>query len=190
MQLADIIHTIYPVSPSTIEQLSQVAVKQYYPKRSLLVTQGMRSNHIFFISRGLLRGLYSDDGKEDTRWFASDGDVLTSVTAWHTGDPAIFSIEAITDVECFAVRYEDMRRLIAKQRDLQDWVITLLMEQLYVLERRYIIIGTGNARSRYTALLHGRPQEMMNRIPLKYIAQYLNITQETLSRVRADYGKS
>ncbi len=190
MQLSEIIGEVYPVSEATLEQLDDVAVKRHYAKRQRLVTQGARCRAVYFISSGLCRGLHEDDGKEDTRWFASGGDVLTSVIAWHTGAPAIFSIEAITEVDCWEVSFEDMRRLLSECRDLQDWVVKLLMEQLYVLERRYVIIGTGDARSRYASLLGGRPQEMLNQIPLKYIAQYLKITQETLSRVRAAYGKS
>ena len=52
-----------------------------------------------------------------------------------------------------------------------------------------MIIGTGSAASRYAALMRGRPQEMIRQIPLKYIAQYLDMSQETLSRVRNAYAR-
>lgn len=90
----------------------------------------------------------------------------------------------------YEISFEDMKAMLGEHIELRDWEVKVLIEQLYVLEKRYVILGTGDARSRYEALLNGRPQEILNAIPLKYIAQYLNITQETLSRVRKAYGKS
>lgn len=86
-------------------------------------------------------------------------------TAWHTGEAAIFSIEAITDMMVYEVPFDDMKGLLARCSELRDWEVKVLMEQLYVLERRYVILGTGDARSRYEALLNGRPQEILNAIP-------------------------
>lgn len=190
MTIKEIISQVHPIDDVTASALERVARRRTFAKRERLVEQDARCSSVFFISRGLCRGLHEGDGREDTRWFASEGDALTSVTAWHTGAPAIFAIEAVTDVEAYEVSFADMRRLLGECPDLKEWLVKVLMEQLYVPERRYVIIGTGDARARYEALLNGRPQEMLNAIPLKFIAQYLNITQETLSRIRAAYGKS
>ena len=160
-----------------------------FGKGERLVEQGCRCNDIFFLAEGICRSLYEEDGKEDTRWFATEGDVVTSLTAIHRREPAIFSIEAITPVKCYAIGYSDMEELLEREDDIKRWALEIFAESLYVLERRYVIIGTGDARSLYEALLKGRPQEMLNCIPLKYIAQYLKITQETLSRVRKAYAK-
>ena len=188
MTLKEILRQVYPVSDKCADRLSAYARKCRFARRQRLVQQGEPCKYVYFVTEGLCRALYEQEDKEDTRWFASEGDVLTSVTAWHTGEQALFSIEAITPVECWSVPFEDMRELINTDREICAWAFRILMEQLYVLERRYIIIGTGDATSRYAALMRGRLQEMMNSIPLKYIAQYLNITQETLSRVRKQYA--
>lgn len=190
MSLSEILQVVHPVSSAVVRQLEQVATLRQYSRRSRLVTQDAKCESVFFISDGLCRGLYEKEEKEDTRWFAAKGDVVTSPTAWHTGEAAIFSIEAITDMMVYEVPFDDMKELLARCSELRDWEVKVLMEQLYVLERRYVILGTGDARSRYEALLNGRPQEILNAIPLKHIALYLKITQETLSRVRKAYGRS
>lgn len=187
MTIKDIMHEVFSVSDRCADLIASYADERLFDRKERLVEQGKHCGNVYFIAEGLCRGLYEDEYKEDTRWFASAGDVLTSITAWHTSEPALFSIEAITPGCCYCIKYDDMRRLIETDREVYAWAFRLLMEQLYVLERRYIIIGTGDAMSRYTALMRGRPQEMMNLIPLKYIAQYLGITQETLSRVRRAY---
>lgn len=190
MSLLDILRVVHPVPEEIADELENVATLRRHPRRSRLVSQDSRCSSVFFIAEGLCRGLYEKEDKEDTRWFASQGDVVTSITAWHTGAPAIFSIEAITEIAVYEIRFEEMKSLLAKHSELRDWGVKVLIEQLHVLEKRYVILGTGDARSRYEALLNGRPQEILNAIPLKYIAQYLNITQETLSRVRKIYGRS
>lgn len=190
MPLHEILKVVHPVPESITGQLERIATLKIYPRRSRLVTQDTRCDAVFFIADGLCRGLYEKEDKEDTRWFASAGDVVTSITSWRTGGPAIFSIEAITEMTVYEISFNDMKAMLGEHIELRDWEIKVLIEQLYVLEKRYVILGTGDARSRYEALLNGRPQEILNAIPLKYIAQYLNITQETLSRVRKAYGKS
>lgn len=179
-----ILKEVHDVPLEVAQQLEQHAVVKHYGRRQRLVEQGARCNTAYFVSDGLLRGIHEHDGETDTRWFSEQGDVLTSVTAYYHGDPALFSIEAITDVTVYEIGFDDVKRMIATTPALQEWFTKLLLTQLYVLERRYILIGTGDARARYEALLNARPMEVLNQIPLKYIAQYLKITQETLSRVR------
>lgn len=190
MSLHEILEVIMPIPGNVAERLGKVAVLRRYRRGSRLVNQDARCGSVFFVADGLCRCLYEKEDKEDTRWFASKGDVITSITSWYTGEPAIFSIEAITELAAYEVSFDNMKKLLESEEVLRQWETKVLTEQLYVLERRYIILGTGDALSRYEALLNGRPQEIINAIPLKYIAQYLNITQETLSRVRKNYGRN
>ena len=172
---AEILREVYPVSDEAASRLVSHAVVRDYDRKERLVAQDKVCSEVFFIASGLCRCVYDGEDKEDTRWFASPGDVVTSVTSYHTGAPAIFSIEAITPVKCYAIPFTIIREFVNDDPP--------------VLERRYVIIGTGSAASRYAALMRGRPQEMIRQIPLKYIAQYLDMSQETLSRVRNAYAR-
>lgn len=187
--LAEILREVYPVSDEAASRLVSHAVVRDYDRKERLVAQDKVCSEVFFIASGLCRCVYDGEDKEDTRWFASPGDVVTSVTSYHTGAPAIFSIEAITPVKCYAIPFTIIRQFVNDDPEIHSWVFKLLLEQLYVLERRYVIIGTGSAASRYAALMRGRPQEMIRQIPLKYIAQYLDMSQEALSRVRNAYAR-
>ncbi|MDE5645082.1 MAG: Crp/Fnr family transcriptional regulator [Muribaculaceae bacterium] len=184
MQLGEILDSVYKLAPASIEKMEAEATLRHYAKGDRLVVQDRPCRSVFFAADGLCRSLHEQDGREDTRWFATPGDVFTSVSAWHNDEPAIFSIEAITPLSCYVISFQAMRRLLAEDEGIRQWTLRLLSESLYVLEKRYTIIGRGSARERYEALLQGRPKEMINLIPLKYIASYLKITQETLSRIR------
>lgn len=185
MSLAQILGGVHHLAPASVALMEAEVSLMHFQKGERLVEQDHPCHRVFFNADGLCRSLHEQDGREDTRWFATPGDVFTSVAAWHNNEPAIFSIEAITPLSCYVISFSAMRRLLEADNDIRRWAIRLLAESLYVLEKRYTIIGRGSARDRYEALLKGRPVEMINMIPLKYIASYLKITQETLSRVRS-----
>lgn len=184
MSFKEILDMVYHLDSHSIELMQNETVLIHYNKEDNLVTQGHRCNSIFFNADGICRAYCHMDGREDTRWFATAGDVFTSMSAWHNNQPAFFSIGAVTPVSCYVMDFQAMRKLLDCDVRIREWAIKLLAESLYVLEKRYTIIGCGSARERYEALIKGRPMEIINSIPLKYIASYLKITQETLSRAR------
>lgn len=185
LSFKEILDIVHHLDSHSIDLMQREAVLIHFEKEQNLVTQGHRCNLIFFNADGICRSFCQmDDGREDTRWFATAGDVFTSMAAWHNNQPAFFSIGAVTPVSCYVMDFQAMRRLLDCDGGIREWAIKLLSESLYVLEKRHTIIGCGSARERYKALIKGRPREVINSIPLKYIASYLKITQETLSRAR------
>ena len=75
-----------------------------------------------------------------------------------------------------------------ENHDLAFWMRNVLIEQVYAFERRYVYLGTYDAYARYEQFIKMRP-ELFTRIPLKYLAQYLKITPQTLSRIRKEYSR-
>jgi hypothetical protein len=82
------------------------------------------------------------------------------------------------------VKSEILFTLIKSSHEWAEWVSYLLIDGLYVFERRYTFLGRGDALTRYTNFMKMRPKWMVNCIPLKYIASYLGITPQTLSNIR------
>ncbi|MGM9851120.1 MAG: Crp/Fnr family transcriptional regulator [Muribaculaceae bacterium] len=189
MDLLEILRVDYPgVSEASARALQDVAVPVTVKKMDYLVEQGKRSNHIYFITGGLFRGTALYNGQEDTLLFGIAGDPFASVHSLVNGEPAQFSMQALEDSSALAVTFSDFRRLIDERPDLMRWWSTVLLLQVYCLERRYVWIGTCDATQRYKTMLKIR-SSIINRIPLKYVAQYLNVTPETLSRIRAKIAK-
>jgi len=172
------------VSEATVAELEAVAVRREVRKREYLVRQGSVPQYIYFITDGLLRGALEQDGREDTPFFAVAGDPFASVHTMAHDEPAVISLQALEDSSVLAVELGDLRRMLDSHPDLLRWWSAILLEQVYALERRYVWLATSSAAERYRTFLQIR-RGIVGRIPVKYIAQYLNIAPETLSRIRA-----
>lgn len=188
MNLSEILNIDYPVSGLTVSRLTSVAREIRVCKKHLLVEQGRKTDSIFFITDGLFRAVHMRDGSEETLLFATTGDPFTSIHSMSAGEPAAFSWQALEDSEVLAVSFSDFDELLRIDNDLHWWLSKALLDQLYVLERRYVWIGNTNATQRYETLLRIRPG-IIHKIPVKYIAQYLSIKPETLSRIRARFAR-
>ena len=185
MELQDILRADYSgISDATIRALEAVSVRRSVRKRDYVVRQGQMSRYIYFIADGLLRGVSEQGGREDTLFFAVPGDPFASVHTIAHDEPAVISLQALEDSEVLAVDMADFRRLLDECPDLLRWWSAILLEQVYALERRYVWLSTSSAAERYRTFMQIR-RGIAGRIPIKYIAQYLSIAPETLSRIRA-----
>lgn len=190
MNLSEIIRGISPMSDEGIEMLAKETVAIHISKGELIVEEGQVCNKVYFIRSGLFRNFACNDGEEDTRWFALEGDLIASMYSLAMGQNAIASVVAMTDAEAYVISSDVVYRLISESHEWAEWVSRFFIDGLYVLERRYALWGRGNAEERYRNFMKmRRPIGLVHKIPLKYIASYLGITPQTLSRVRRKLAK-
>lgn len=157
-----------------------------------IVRQGKVCSDFVFNRKGLFRVSHISGNVEDTVLFGTSGDIFTSLHSYYAGEPAIFTLSALEDSEVWLISYDDMRRLQDKYPALIKWMNSLMIEQLYGFEKRYLFFTNKSAEDRlrnfmsiHSKTLRRTSVKYISRIvPLKYLAQYLNITQSTLSRVR------
>jgi len=167
-------------------------------KEEALVRQGELCTDFIINRCGLFRVSNVTDGKEDTILFGTSGDVFTSLHSYYAGEPAIFSLVAVEDSEAWLVGYDDMRRLEAAHPVMIKWMRDLLVEQMFAFEKRYLSFNNKTAEERllnFMRICSGNLRRVSVRyisgiVPLKYIAQYLKITQSTLSRLRNKLAKT
>lgn len=178
---------IYPwgVSRELEERIKSSMETKHFRKGAFLIRQGERSDCFFFIREGLCRTFYIDEEWEDTTMFAIEGDIIGSPTCFCTDKPAYFSLEALISTHVYTLPFERAKALISENRELEKWVIGLLFGQLAALETRFFYRGgPWDAETRYNAFMEWRKNKYLRYIPLKYIAQYLHMTPQTLSKIR------
>lgn len=184
--LIKIIRTLYPVSDEAIELLARHTTLKSVHKGKYLITEGKINSHFYLVKKGMLRLFHFDEieEKEKTIYFALSGNGITSLHSYIASKPAMFNVEALVDSELFEISQEDMERIFSESNDLANWGRMLAFEEMHALECCYAYVGTGNAFSRYKSFIERRPLNIIRQIPLKYIASYLGMTPQTLSKMR------
>ena len=186
MDITKILRLNYNVSDDTANNLLRLCQLVDVQKGEYIVEQHKRSNHLFFVAQGLFRMTFDSNGKEDTLCFGHDGDPFMSVHSYYAQQPAQFSCIAMTNSKVYRITFADFKKMLDQHTDLLRWMNSVITEQLYALERRYSYFSSPDAYSRFVSFIGNRP-DIMENIPAKYIAQYLNIRPETLYRLRARY---
>ena len=190
MELEEIMTEPWLPSENAILLIESIGEEATYQRGDKLVEQGKKSNYFFIIKEGVCRSFYTDENYEDTNLFAKDGDIIGSICAYFRGEPAKFSIEALTAMNVIKIPFEKLQETLATNDELSKWIRDLLFGQLDALERRYYYrSGRNDAYSRFVSMVERWPHGRFNDIPLKFIAQYLQIAPQTLSRIRRKYFK-
>jgi CRP-like cAMP-binding protein len=140
--------------------------------------------HLYFLERGALRGYYNLEDKEVTHWFGFENDFVTSFHAFITGQLAVENIQLLEGSVLWAISKEKLNLLLNQYREVER-LLRIAYENYYIrLEERYINAHFKTASERYADLLQQMPH-LLKRVPLGYIASYLGISPETLSRIRS-----
>ena len=155
-------------------------------KNEMLLTQGNVCRHLYFLETGALRGFYNLDGKEITHWFGFEKDFVTSFHSFITGEPAVENIQLIEGCTLWAIGKETLTELFNHHHEIER-LMRIAYEKYYIrLEERFVNAQFKTATERYEELIIQSPH-IIERVPLGYIASYLGISQETLSRIRSKF---
>ena len=153
-------------------------------KNEFLLKEGQVSHHLYFLEKGALRGFYNVDGKEITHWFGFENDFVTSFHSFITGQPTVENIQLLEGCILWCISKEKLSTLFEKHHEIET-LVRIAYEKYYIrLEERYVNAQFKTAKELYENLLQQRPH-ILERVPLGYIASYLGISQETLSRIRS-----
>ena len=152
-------------------------------KNDFLLTEGKVCRHLYFLESGALRGFYTLEGKEITHWFGFEKDFVTSFHSFTTLEPAVENIQLLEGSILWAITKEKLTQLFNEYHEIER-LMRIAYEKYYIrLEERFVNAQFKTASERYENLLQQTPH-IIERVPLGYIASYLGISQETLSRIR------
>lgn len=183
--LFQILSIIRPMPLALREQISGYLKIEKFPKRHLLVRQGDVSRKVYFIVRGFSRSFFHDkEGREHTLRFSGKMDLLISVYSFFMLEPAFESIELLEDSILMSMTWDQLQAIYGEYPEF-NYHGRILTERYYVQsELRAVLIRTKNLQDRYQLFLKHFPA-VLKKAPLRQIASFLGITQETLSRIRA-----
>ena len=173
----------YPLSEGIKDYLRKHSFSCSFHKGKLLLKAGEICEHVYFIKKGAVRGFVKDGTKDITTWITAENEVVSSISSLDAREPAQENMQAIENCELLALTYAHFQELYIKFPEFNILARKLLQKYYQDAEMRAFIARVTNAEKKYQLFLI-RYGHLANRIPLKYIASFLGITLETLSRVR------
>jgi len=179
----DTLNYFYPLSVGIKDYLRKHSYPCSFRKGKLLLKAGEICEHVYFIKKGAVRGFVKDGTKDITTWITAENEVVSSISSLDMKEPAQENMQAIENCEMLALTYSDFQDLYIKFPEFNIVARKLLQKYYQDAERRAFIARVTKAEKKYRLFLT-RYGHLANRIPLKYIASFLGITLETLSRVR------
>lgn len=181
--LFDLMNSIRPISEELKGVLAENLDIIEVPKRHLLLKEGQTSNYIFVVLNGLLRMYYIKDGEEICSRFMEEQSMAMSVNSFYSRSPGYEYIETLEPCVLARIHKDNLER-IYKEYDEFNYIARVITEKYFIKsEERLFLIRKQSAEERYLYLVDHYP-ELLMRVPLMYIATYLGITLETLSRIR------
>lgn len=179
------IHECYPMGDVALQAMLDRMTPMQYQKNTMLVHSGITDKNVYFIEEGVTRSIFHKDGKDTTTWFSCEGDITFGMYSLYHGNPSIESIETLTDCTIYSMSIDDLNALYEKYIDIANWGRVIHQEcnallSLFFVERLQL-----SPKERYKMFLQHYPG-LVNRVKLKYIAEFLGISIYTLSRIRGE----
>ena len=189
-EIAREISRIYcPLTPLGINMLSSILVPMKFQKGETILEEGKVCNALYFVDKGMVRQYYYKNKKDVTEHFSYEGRIVFCIESLLKQEPSRLIVEALENTILYAIPYDVLLGLMVRNQD---------MEMLYRKILEHVAISSQehadsqrfeNAAERYERLLKEKP-EIILRAPMVHIASFLQMTPETLSRVRGAASSS
>ena len=184
MEIITFFNTINKISPAAQTALEKIINEKTYHKNEIIQEIDSRCRTVFIVKTGCARIFYYKGGNDITEHFAFENELIVRAESLFTGKATPKGIQAIDTTIIFAIDAVALFKLYDQHRDIER-LFRLIFEQEYVNTlKRIESLQFNTAMERYLELL--KTTDYVQKIPLKYIASYLGITQVSLSRIRAE----
>ncbi|HRW63826.1 MAG TPA: Crp/Fnr family transcriptional regulator [Bacteroidales bacterium] len=181
--LSNFINRFVVFSDDELNKISNYIELKHLKRNDIFIQEGEIANKIAFTNSGYLRVYYYVDGEEVTRDITPLHTFATALPSFISQTPSFEVISAITDCELIVITKEDLEHLYDNFPKWERLGRRIIEEMFVESQRRIYSFITETAEIRYKKLLQQYP-EMIRDVPLKFIADFLGIKLQSLSRLR------
>lgn len=181
--LISIFKKFHPLNDEIEKRINQHTFPISYKKNKYLVSPVDRNKYLFLIIKGVVRGFVKDGVSEITTWIAKENEIVGTIrNLWIEEDSQEY-LQALEDVDLIAIPHVLSEYLYENFAEAN--IVGRKMMELYYrsAEERAYLCRISSAEKRYKRFLVSFP-DLINRVSLKYIASFLAVRLETLSRIR------
>ncbi|MFV0606712.1 MAG: Crp/Fnr family transcriptional regulator [Niabella sp.] len=171
----------------SVEEISEymipvIKVREFKKKETIIIA-GEVENYINFISKGLVRKYYMHNQAEQIVQIAIEGHLISSQESLYTQSPSDYTIDAIEPTTLISIANDDLEKIFAKSHNMERLGRMIATHSMVLMDKRQISLIKQTPRERFLNFVNNYP-EIIQRVPQKYLASYLNIKPETFSRFK------
>ena len=166
-----------------LDVLEGILVPMKFQKGEIILREGEICENIYWVAKGLVRQFYYKNEKELTEYMATEDNIVMSIESLFKEQPSSQQIVALEPTILFALPKRELEHEAVRNVNIQMLYRKILEESLIISQVHADMLRFESAQERYAKLVKRSPQLVL-RAPLVYIASYLQMTPETLSRVR------
>ena len=167
-----------------LDVLESILVPMKFTKGQMILSEGEVCKHVYYIERGLIRQFYFKNGKQITEHLGEDRSIFMCIESLFREGPTKLQVEALEPTWVYALPKQKLEQVALHNVNIQILYRKILEESLITSQIHADLVRFETAQARYKRMCKLSPQVIL-RAPLVYIASYLQMTPETLSRVRS-----
>ena len=167
-----------------LDILESILVPRRFSRGEKIVDQGDVCDSIYYVDRGMVREYYFKNHKEVTEYIAVDGNFFMCIESLFREEPSQLIAESLETSYVYALPKKRLEEVALHNVNIQILYRKILEDSLIISQRRADLLRFESAKDRYRKFCKLNPKMIM-KAPLVYIASYLQMTPETLSRVRS-----
>lgn len=154
-----------------------------FAKKELLTRPGEVENWFNFIGKGLIRKYYLRNHEEINTQISFEGHIIHSQESFHSRTASEYAVEAIEPSIVVSATYDQLETVFAQSQKMEHMGRMVITHTMVIKDRWQMQLVKLSPRERFISFVNKNP-EMLQRVPQKYLASYLNIKPETFSRFK------
>lgn len=181
--LQSYLETVFDIGQKDWEFFSSKFMKRSFARKELTLDVGQVENYLSFVEEGLVRLFVPMEENDLTFGFVFKGSFVSAYDSFLQKSSSGYAIQALSDTTLWSISHKDLQDVYQYTR-IGNLVGRRASEELFLLKtKRELSLLKETAEQRYLNLFEERP-ELIKELPLKYIASYIGVTPQALSRIR------
>ena len=181
--MKEVILSHIEISDDVYDSFVNAAELKHAARKEIIFYPGRVNKKILFVEKGILRAYRLVDGTPYTHFFFMENWFVTDFQSYLTEQPSDLYIESLTERSYYEFSKKDLQKLYQRHHEFEK-LGRIIAEKAYLkMVERLTDLQTTNLRERYHRLVRKSPQ-LLQKVPQKYIASYLGVSEQSLSRIK------
>lgn len=183
-ELIDYISNYTKLNTEEIKNFQDAIEKRVFKKNEIIFSEGRISDEIYFVTKGCVRLFYNTDGNDKTAFFYLEGQFICAGESYTFNVPAVENYQAVEETEIYVLNKSSIEELLRVYPKFEILARIATENELITYQRMVASFITKSAEQRYIDLLETQ-KVLFQRVPQQYIASFLGVSPETLSRIKS-----